>query len=101
MLKRCVLAALLVCMLSSSAFPEDELAESFLAPPQESRPFLFWDWIHDLITREGISHDLKAFDEGGCGGALIMLVGAVDADFNPASNMETPLAFYSNRWFAA
>ncbi len=101
MFKRCVIVALLVWMLGSSAFPADELAENFFAPPQESRPFLFWDWIHDLVTQEGISHDLKAFDEGGCGGALIMLVGAVDADFNPASNMENPLAFYSDRWFAA
>ena len=69
MIRRCTLAALLLWGLNGIAFPADELADSFLAPPKESRPFLFWDWMHDLITREGISNDLKEFEEGGGGGA--------------------------------
>ena len=41
------------------------LQKGFMEPSPESRPELFWDWMHDLVTREGITHDLEAMKRVG------------------------------------
>ena len=40
----------------------DELAleAGFRNPPAAARPEIFWDWMHDMVSREGITHDLEA-----------------------------------------
>ena len=79
--------------------PADSVEKGFKLPPQEARPELFWDWMHDMVTREGITHDLEAMKRAGCAGAIIMLVGDVDAGFNPAHNMPNPVKCMSPEFF--
>jgi alpha-L-rhamnosidase len=42
-------------------------------PPDAARPEIFWDWLHDMVSRKGITLDLEAMKRIGLGGALIML----------------------------
>ena len=96
-----LLLGLLVSLSASGASVDthDPLQKGFIAPPPEARPELFWDWMHDLVTREGITHDLEAMKRAGCAGALIMLVGDVDAEFHPAHNMPNPVKCMSLEFF--
>jgi len=48
----------------------------FVNPQQEYHPWIFWDWINDMITRRGITSDLEQFKKNGIAGTLIMLVGS-------------------------
>ena len=77
----------------------DDLREGFQSPPQSARPELFWDWMHDMVTKEGITHDLEAMKRNGFSGALIMLVGQVDAGFNPTHKMPNPVTCMSPEFF--
>ena len=95
-----LMPAALVSLSVSRADTDDPLRKGFMAPPPEARPELFWDWMHDLVTREGITHDLEAIKRAGCAGALIMLVGDVDAEFHPAHNMPNPVKCMSPEFFA-
>ena len=36
-----------------------ELSESFLNPPTDARPWVYWFWINGNITKEGITADLE------------------------------------------
>ena len=49
------------------------LEAGFRNPPAAARPEIFWDWLHDMVSRMGITHDLEAMKRIGLGGALIML----------------------------
>lgn len=49
----------------------DALAADFLAPPAETKPWLYWYWINNHISEEGITRDLEAMSEVGIGAALI------------------------------
>jgi len=92
-------------ILETSATPaleargELNLEAGFRNPPAAARPEIFWDWMHDMVSREGITHDLEAMKRIGLGGALIMLVGDVDAGFDPAHNMPNPVKCMSPEFF--
>ncbi len=52
----------------------DRLAESFIKPPNEARPWAYWFWLNGNITKQGITSDLEAMKRVGIGGVLIMEV---------------------------
>jgi len=54
--------------------PMQELAKNFLTPPESARPWVYWFWLNQNITREGITADLEAMKRVGIGGVLIMEV---------------------------
>jgi len=87
-----------VCITSVGA--ADELSEGFQSPPMSARPELFWDWMYDLVTEEGITHDLEAMKRAGFSGAMIMLIGDADTDFNPTHKMPNPVRCMSPEFFA-
>jgi hypothetical protein len=65
----------LVALLAFGGFsvfaaPED-LARDFRQPPLQTRPWCFWYWMNDHISREGVTHDLEAMKQIGIGTALI------------------------------
>ena len=67
-----IAAWFLVGMLwSPSAFAEEELADGFRKPPETTRPWCYWYWISDNISKEGITRDLEAMARVGIGEALI------------------------------
>lgn len=61
----CTLLALSLQVRASS------LDQQFLNPPAESRPWCYWYWINNNISKEGVTKDLEAMAEVGIGTALI------------------------------
>ena len=92
MLKRFMLAALLLGTLSGNALAVDELADGFRAPPNEARPRVYWWWLNNLVSREGITRDLEQFQAKGIGGVLLFNAGA------PAGKMPSGPDFMSPEW---
>ena len=54
--------------LSTSA---DQLADGFTKPPEQTKPWCYWYWISDNVSKEGITKDLEAMARVGIGEALI------------------------------
>ena len=48
-----------------------ELEEGFQIPPDSIKPWVYWYWMNDNISKEGISRDLEAMASVGIGEALI------------------------------
>ena len=77
----------------------DSLQAGFQSPPASAHPELFWDWMHDMVTKEGITYDLEVMKRMGFSGALIMLVGEVDAKFNPTHHLPNPVRCMTPEFF--
>ena len=93
MLMGLVLAAMLLwSSLSGSALAADELADGFRAPPSEARPRVYWWWLNNLVSREGITRDLEEFQAKGIGGVLLFNAGS------PAGPMPDGPEFMGTQW---
>ncbi|AEV98273.1 glycoside hydrolase family 2 sugar binding protein [Niastella koreensis GR20-10] len=44
---------------------------AFLSPPESTKPWVYWYWDNDNISKEGITKDLEAMAQVGIGEALI------------------------------
>lgn len=58
-------------MLSGASFSlcsAQTLSDSFLNPPQEARPRVWWHWMNGNITKDGIRKDLLWMKRSGIGG---------------------------------
>lgn len=95
-----VAAFILVCCITNHAFAQtkssttyDALVHKFLSPPEEAKPWVFWYWMNDAVSKEGIKADLIAMLENGIGGAYLMPIsGATDSPFiQPPVVQLTPL----------
>lgn len=65
-------ASLLLLALASACHNDaDTLVEGFREPPDEMRPWVYWYWIDENISKEGITKDLEAMARVGIGQALI------------------------------
>jgi len=49
----------------------DTLSVNFKNPPANTKPWVYWYWISDHISKEGITKDLEAMAKVGIGEALI------------------------------
>ncbi|SFF89605.1 Glycosyl hydrolases family 2, sugar binding domain [Salegentibacter agarivorans] len=49
----------------------EELRTNFKTPPENVKPWTYWYWINNHISKEGITKDLEAMAEVGIGAALI------------------------------
>ncbi len=49
----------------------DSLALNFKTPPAYTKPWVYWYWISDHISKDGITKDLEAMAKVGIGEALI------------------------------
>ena len=65
---------LMVCSLGGAAVAAEDLQKAFVTPPDAARPWVYWFWLNQNITREGITADLEAMKRVGIGGVLIMEV---------------------------
>lgn len=45
--------------------------QQFLDPPEQSRPWCYWYWINNHISKDGVTKDLEAMADVGIGTALI------------------------------
>ena len=65
-----VLPLLAACVISSAA-AADRLESGFAKPPEETKPWCYWYWISDNLSRDGITRDLEAMARVGIGEAFI------------------------------
>ena len=61
--------------VDSDPVTPEMLAEGFTDPPDSVKPWVYWYWISDNNTREGVTRDLEAMAEAGIGEALIGNIG--------------------------
>ncbi len=61
----------LALLLPATLPARDSLERGFLNPPESTRPWCYWYWISDHISRDGITKDLEAMRRVGIGEALI------------------------------
>ena len=47
------------------------LMDNFINPPEDTKPGLYWYWINEHVSKEGITKDLEAMKEVGIGEAFI------------------------------
>jgi hypothetical protein len=55
----------------NKALSLNEIVEGFQSPPDSVKPWVYWYWMNDNISKGGISRDLEAMAEVGIGEALI------------------------------
>ena len=90
--KSVLLAAALLLPTAFATVAADPLAENFHTPPPETRPWCYWYWISDNLSKDGITKDLEAMARVGIGEALIGNV--VDPD-TPLGDVKV----FSPRWW--
>jgi len=94
----CLLATVLTMLCcnrpSSSAEPSfDQLKREFVAPPDGSKPQVWWHWMNGNITKEGIKLDLEWMSRIGLGGAQ-----AFDAAVDTPTVVGHRLEFMTPGW---
>lgn len=52
-----------------------DLSETFQNPPSASRPWCYWYWTYNNISREGIIADIEGLASAGIGGVYLMNIG--------------------------
>lgn len=60
-----------VLLFSTLQVIGESLDQQFSDPPPQSRPWCYWYWINNHISKEGVTKDLEAMAEVGIGTALI------------------------------
>ncbi|MFV3126957.1 glycosyl hydrolase [Niveispirillum sp. KHB5.9] len=85
---------LAACLLSgTSALAADAMRDGFQAPPDSARPRVWWHWLGNNVTADGIDKDLAWMRRVGIGGFQLF-----------SGNLETPLlvdrpvVFFSPEW---
>ncbi len=63
--------ALLIAFSLAGIVRADELDNVFKNPPESTKPWCYWYWISDNITKEGITKDIEAMARVGIGEAMI------------------------------
>src|SRR5512136_1995689 len=74
-----------VSLFAYASLAADPLADGFTNPPAQTKPWCYWYWISDNISKEGISKDLEAMARFGIGEAL---VGNIFLDDVPAGKIK-------------
>ncbi len=59
----------------------EQLEQGFVTPPDSVKPWLYWYWISDNISKEGITKDLEAMARIGIGEALIGNIGLPEMSY--------------------
>ncbi len=86
------IGAVLAAGLAAVARALDGMEAGFAEPPPDTRPWCYWYWISDNLSKDGITRDLEAMARVGIGEALIGNV--VDPD-TPLG----PVKLLSDEWF--
>jgi hypothetical protein len=82
--------AVLLCGLATVGSAADNLEKEFVSPPDSARPWVYWMFMDDNLTREGITADLEAMKKAGIGGAIYLEVGI--------GIERGPVEFMSKQW---
>jgi hypothetical protein len=73
----------------------DSLANNFMKPPINAKPYVWWHWMGSNFSKSGITKDLEAMKKMGIGGATIFnLSSAVQESHVPTLNNPWPNQTY-------
>lgn len=70
---------------TASSGPAQSLEAGFARPPDATKPWCYWYWISDNISKDGITRDLEAMARVGIGEAFI---GNIFLEDVPAGNLK-------------
>jgi hypothetical protein len=59
----------------------EQLMQGFVTPPDTVKPWVYWYWISDNISKEGITKDIEAMARIGVGEALIGNIGLPEMSY--------------------
>ncbi len=71
MMNKILLLLAAVLLLGCNQPKDDDLEQVFSNPPESTKPWCYWYWINDNISKEGITKDLEAMAKVGIGEAFI------------------------------
>jgi hypothetical protein len=71
--------------------PQSGLAEDWTRPPPSAKPWTYWYWMNNTVTKEGITRDLEAMADHGIGGVYLFSIGGGNALVNPAVPSLSPI----------
>lgn len=74
-----------------------DLAVSFLNPPVQARPMVYWDWICGNVNRAAITRDLEHMKRVGLGGGLLFDVPPLNGGYATCPP-DGPVNFMSDEW---
>jgi len=70
-----ILILLPIALGSCDKKPVDTLTEGFINPPDSVKPRVYWWWLYNRVTKEGISRDLEEFRAKGISGVNLICTG--------------------------
>ena len=71
----------------------DQIQEGFITPADTNKPWAYYYWIGDDVSKEGITKDLEAMKEFGLGAVLI-------GNINP-DEVDGRVPLFSDEWWDA
>jgi hypothetical protein len=75
---RLVAALLAFAFLSPSLrAPADELSRGFQNPPDTARPWVWWFWLNNNVSKESLTRDLEQLKAKGIGGVTVYSLAAL------------------------
>ncbi|RYG63255.1 hypothetical protein EON80_21605, partial [bacterium] len=73
----------------------DPLLAGWNATPASTKPYCYWYWWNNIVTKEGITKDVEMMAKNGIGGAYIGNVGGPEVD-NPRNGR---VKGFSDEWY--
>ncbi|NDW09714.1 glycosyl hydrolase [Dysgonomonas sp. 520] len=77
MIMKKIFSIFILFILAMQSGYSQNLRQLWESPPEESKSWVIWYWMHGAITKEGITADLEAMSEAGIGGAYLMTIRGV------------------------
>ena len=78
-LRNSILFAMTAALISGCA--KDRLADDFLSPPESMATGVYWYWMSDNISKEGVVKDLQAMKKAGINSVFIGNIGGEGAPY--------------------
>jgi len=66
-----MLASCLLALTCSLALGADPLRQLFDAPPESTKPYMYWYWLNNNVSAKGITADIEAMKQAGIGEVYI------------------------------
>ncbi|MCK4886468.1 MAG: hypothetical protein KAS96_03710, partial [Planctomycetes bacterium] len=90
-MKRFGLSSIVVLMFfavtgwgENNGYIHGRLDDAWKSPAQEAKPWTFWYWMHNNVSKQGIKADLEAMADHGIGGVYLFSIGGGKALTKPA-----------------
>ena len=70
------------------------LEDDFRSPPMAARPYVWWHWMENSVTRDGIRRDLRAMREASIGGATIITIAS-----RFTNSVNSAMSYQNKEWW--